>query len=265
MTTQNTQNQQRKPIFYGDLPQAEYDAVLVKVTPMAPKPNMTPSVKVDFLIDFPEAVAFVSGFMNQTFKSGDKTATWLKNLGISAPNGITPLDQLKGKKCKIYVVPGNKVFSQKYGKEIQYYKIAALTPANSVVPQVIGSAPQAQVAQPAPVQQVAQPVVQPVVQPMTQPVANNPFVAQTVPAAQPVYAVPQAQPTVQPQPVVVPQGNNMAAQLAQVAQTAIQASATQPVPQQIQQQVAQSLQAQPAPVAQPVAQPLPNTTVSLDF
>lgn len=264
MTTQNTQNQQRKPIFYGDLPQAEYDAVLVKVTPMAPKPNMTPSVKVDFLIDFPEAVAFVSGFMNQTFKSGDKTATWLKNLGISAPNGITPLDQLKGKKCKIYVVPGNKVFSQKYGKEIQYYKIAALTPANSVVPQVIGSAPQAQVAQPAPVQQVAQPVVQPVVQPMTQPVANNPFVTQTVPAAQPVYAVPQAQPTVQPQPVVVPQGNNMAAQLAQVAQ---QAQATPAVNYSAPAQAVpvQPAPVQPAPVAQPVAQPLPNTTVSLDF
>lgn len=266
MTNQNTQNQQRKPIFYGDLPQAEYDAVLVKVTPMAPRPNMTPSVKVDFLIDFPEAVAFVSGFMNQTFKSGDKTAIWLKNLGITALNGVTPIDQLKGKKCKIYVVPGKKVFSQKYGKEIQYYKVEALTPANSVIPQVI-SAPQAQVVQPAPVQQVAQPVVQPVVQPMTQPVANNPFVTQTVPAAQPVYAVPQAQPTVQPQPVVVPQGNNMAAQLAQVAQQAQQAQATPAVNYSAPAQAVpvQPAPVQPAPVAQPVAQPLPSTTVSLDF
>lgn len=261
MTNQNTQYPQ-KPVFYGELPQQEYDAVIVKATPVAPKPNMTPSINVLFLIDFPESVAFVSGFMNQTFKSGDKTSTWLKNLGIVPTSNVTPIDQLKGKRCKIYVTPGKKLYSQKYGRELQYHKIMALTPANSVIPSAVAPA-QAPVAQPAPVQQP----VQPVVQPMTQPVVNNPFVTQTVPAAQPVYAGPQAQPTVQPQPVVVPQGNNMAAQLAQVAQQAQQAQATPAVNYSAPAQAVpvQPAPVQPAPVAQPVAQPLPKTTVSLDF
>lgn len=258
MTNQNTENT-RKPIFQGELPQQEYDAVVVRAELMPQNGTLPPSVRVTFLIDFPETVAFVSGFMNQTFKSGDKTATWLKNLGIAAQGNVTPVEQLKGKHCKLYITPGKKAWNQKLGREVTYPKIAALTPANSVIPQAV---------QPAQVQQpMAQPVyatpqanvVQPVVRPMTQPVQNNPFVNQTV--------VPQTQ-TVAPQTYSVPQGNSMAAQLAQVAQTAVQSSVTQPVPQQIQQQVAQSVQAQPvqpAPVAQPVAQPLPNTTVSLDF
>lgn len=264
MTNQNTQYPQ-KPVFYGELPQQEYDAVIVKATPVAPKPNMTPSINVLFLIDFPESVAFVSGFMNQTFKSGDKTSTWLKNLGIVPTSNVTPIDQLKGKRCKIYVTPGKKLYSQKYGRELQYHKIMALTPANSVIPSAVAPA-QAPVAQPAPVQQPVQPVAQPVVQPMTQPVANNPFMNQPVtqpvaqPAIQPVYATPQ----VQPQPVVIPQGNNMAAQLAQVAQ---QAQATPAVNYNAPAQAVpvQPAPVQPAPVAQPVAQPLPKTTVSLDF
>lgn len=285
MTTNQYQEKPRKPVYNGLLPTGDYDAVVVKVTPCEARGQMPASLRLMFLIDLPENVAFVSGYINQTFKSNDKTATWLKNLGVVATSNVTPIDQLKGKRCKITVLPGNKVFNQKLGVEVQYHKIHALYPANTVIPQVVGQPQQIQ----QPVQQVyqqpvvqTQPVAQPVVQSMSQAVQNNPFVGQgqavvnqpvNQPAVQPVYAVPQTnyvqpKPQVQPQPVVLPQGNNMAAQLAQVAQTAIQASATQPVPQQIQQQVAQSLQAQPvqpAPVAQPVAQPLPSTTVSLDF
>ena len=128
MTNQNTENT-RKPVFQGDLPQQEYDAVVVKAELMAQNGTLPPSVRVTFLIDFPETVAFVSGFMNQTFKSGDKTATWLKNLGIAVQGNVTPIDQLRGKHCKIYVVPGKKAWSQKLGREVTYPKIAALTPA----------------------------------------------------------------------------------------------------------------------------------------
>lgn len=254
MTNQNENT--RKPVFQGDLPQQEYDAVVVRAELMAQNGTLPPSVRVTFLIDFPETVAFVSGFMNQTFKSGDKTATWLKNLGIAVQGNVTPIDQLRGKHCKIYVVPGKKAWNQKLGREVTYPKIAALTPANSVIPQAV------QPAQPVQQAPVAQPiyatpqanVVQPVVRPMTQPVQNNPFVNQTV--------VPQTQ-TVAPQTYSVPQGNSMAAQLAQVAN---QAQATTAVNYSAP---AQAVPVQPAPVqqpvAQPVAQPLPSTTVSLDF
>lgn len=233
MTNTNT-NYIQKPIFDGLLEQREYDAVLIKVTPMEAKGNMPQSLRVMFKIDFPECVAFVSGFMNQFFKSGDKTSTWLKNLGVIATSNQVPVDQLKGKRCRIYVTPGNKVWSPKLNKEVQYHKIMALTPANSVVPQVI----QQPVQQPAQPQvmptQVQQPVAQPVyAQPMTQTVQNNPFV-------QPVQNVAPVQ-----QPVMQPQVTSMAEQLAKFA-TPVQ----QPAPQ---------------PVAQPVSQPLPVTPVSLDF
>lgn len=253
MENQNT-NYIQKPIYDGLLPQQEYDAVLVKATVQEPRPNMPQSVRVMFKIDFPETVAFVSGFMNLNFKSGDKTATWLKNLGITATNGVVPVEQLKGKRCKLYVTPGKKVWSANLNKEIQYHKIAALTPANSVIPQAIKPAPVQQPVQAMPTQVP----VQPTVQPMTQPVQNNPFVAQAVPAAQPVYATPQVAPVqqqpVQPQQYQVPQGNSMAAQLAKLSQ-----------PQQVPVQPTQA-SVQVAPVQQPVAQPLPTTPdVSLDF
>lgn len=236
MVNSNT-NYVQKPIFDGLLEQREYDAVLIKVTPMEARGNMPPSLRVMFKIDFPECVAFVSGFMNQFFKPGDKTSTWLKNLGVVATGNQVPVDQLKGKRCRIYVTPGNKVWSQNLNKEIQYHKIMALTPASSVVPQVIATNTQQQtqamqtMVMPT---QVQQPVAQPVyTKPMTQPIQNNPFV-------QPVQTVAQVQ-----QPVMQPQATSMAEQLAKLAT---------PVQQPTQQ-----------PVAQPVSQPLPVTPVSLDF
>ena len=129
----NNTNYIQKPIFDGELESAEYEAVVVKATPMEAKGTMPASIRVMFKIEFPTCVAFVSGFINQTFKSGDKTSNWLKNLGVATMDNRVPVEQLKGKKCRIYVVPGKKACSVKLGKEIQYHKILSLTPMNKVI------------------------------------------------------------------------------------------------------------------------------------
>lgn len=261
-TNTNT-NYEQKQIFDGLLEQSEYEAVIVKAVPMDPKPNMPPSIRVMFKIDFPECVAFVSGFMNQTFKSGDKTAVWLKNLGIEPADNRTPIEQLKGKKCRIYVTPGKKVWSANLNKEIQYHKIGALTPLNKVLPSV--TKPQVQQANynvgmvntSAPVQQPIQqnPFINSVQQPnvggftqqqrsvaeqlagFTQPVSQQPMNTFVQPQVQPMVQ-PMVQP-VTPQPV-------------------------QPVQQPVQQ-VQQPVQVAQPVVQQPVQQPLPTQPVNLDF
>ena len=65
----NNTNYIQKPIFDGELESAEYEAVVVKATPMEAKGTMPASIRVMFKIEFPTCVAFVSGFINQTFKS----------------------------------------------------------------------------------------------------------------------------------------------------------------------------------------------------
>lgn len=259
---ENNSNYIQKPIFDGELESAEYEAVVVKATPMEAKGTMPASIRVMFKIDFPTCVSFVSGFINQTFKSGDKTSNWLKNLGVVTMDNRVPIEQLKGKKCHIYIVPGKKAFSAKLGKEIQYYKILSLTPMNKVIPNVMSAT---QPAQQAPVQAPVQ-MVQPTM-PVQQPVQQNPFLQQQVPAAQPVYATPQAnyaQPVQQPQvqqPVQQPQvTQSMAAQLAQFAQPA---QVVQPAPQPVQPTVQATPKAEPVQPA--VQQPLPTQPVSLDF
>ena len=257
----NNTNYIPKPIFDGELESAEYEAVVVKATPMEAKGTMPASIRVMFKIEFPTCVAFVSGFINQTFKSGDKTSNWLKNLGLAIIDNSFSFEQLKGKKCRIYVVPGKKAFSVKLGKEIQYHKILSLTPMNKVIPNVMSAT---QPAQQAPTQAPVQ-MVQPTM-PVQQPVQQNPFLQQQTPAVKPVYVVPQAnyaQPVQQPQvqPVQQPQvAPSMAAQLAQFAQPS---HPVQPVPQTVQPTVQTAPKAEPVQPA--VQQPLPTQPVSLDF
>ena len=257
----NNTNYIQKPIFDGELESAEYEAVVVKATPMEAKGTMPASIRVMFKIEFPTCVAFVSGFINQTFKSGDKTSNWLKNLGVATMDNRVPVEQLKGKKCRIYVVPGKKAFSVKLGKEIQYHKILSLTPMNKVIPNVMSATqPAQQVPTQAPVQ-----MVQPTM-PVQQPVQQNPFLQQQTPAVKPVYAVPQAnyaQPVQQPQvqPVQQPQvAPSIAAQLAQFAQPS---QPVQTAPQPVQPTVQTAPKAEPVQPA--VQQPLPTQPVSLDF
>ena len=226
----NNTNYIQKPIFDGELESAEYEAVVVKATPMEAKGTMPASIRVMFKIEFPTCVAFVSGFINQTFKSGDKTSNWLKNLGVATMDNRVPVEQLKGKKCRIYVVPGKKAFSVKLGKEIQYHKILSLTPMNKVIPNVMGAT---QPAQQAPAQAPVQ-MVQPTM-PVQQPVQQNPFLQQQAPAIRPVYVVPQAN---YAQPV-------------------------QPAPQPVQPTMQSAPKAEPVQPA--VQQPLPTQPVSLDF
>ena len=257
----NNTNYIQKPIFDGELESAEYEAVVVKATPIEAKGTMPASIRVMFKIEFPTCVAFVSGFINQTFKSGDKTSNWLKNLGVATMDNRVPVEQLKGKKCRIYVVPGKKAFSVKLGKEIQYHKILSLTPMNKVIPNVMGTT---QPAQQTPTQAPVQ-MVQPTM-PVQQPVQQNPFLQQQAPSIRPAYVVPQAnyaQPVQQPkvQPVQQPQvAPSMAAQLAQFAQPS---QAVQPAPQTVQPTVQATPKAEPVQPA--VQQPLPTQPVSLDF
>lgn len=247
MENNQTTNYVQKPVYNGLLPQQEYEAVVVKAVLQEPKMGLPASIRVMFKIDLGTQVAFVSGFINQFFKSGDKTATWVKNLGIVTPGNQVPVDQLKGKRCKIYVVPGKKVWSQNLNQEIQYHKIMALTPISSVIPQVVSQPVQGNVITQTVSSQFQQPVVQQVVaQPMTQPVQNHPFMKQ-----QPVQPVQPVQPA---QPVHQPSTPSIAEQLNRVAYGANTVVQTQ---QPVQQE-------QPV-VAEAVKQPLPKTAVSLDF
>lgn len=244
---ENSQNN-RKPIYDGILEQGEYPATVCKVTPIPANGQLPPSIRVMFILEFPTCVSFVSGFINQQFQAGDKTSVWLKNLGVTPTSNITPMDQLVGKKCRIYIEPGKRVFSNNLQKEIQYYKIKALTAANKTVP-VPAMATQA----PAPVVQQPVQVQQAYQQPVVNTATPNPFRQAQVAQPQPVQQV---------VPQVQPQYN---APVAQPVYTAPQANYAQPV-----QQVAQPVATQPVQpvVQQAVAQPLPTVTVSateLDF
>lgn len=252
---ENSQNN-RKPIYDGILEQGEYPATVCKATPLPANGQLPPSIRVMFILEFPTCVSFVSGFINQQFQAGDKTSVWLKNLGVVPTSNITPVDQLVGKKCRIYIEPGKRVFSNNLQKEIQYYKIKALTSANKTVPvpTMATQAPVPTVQQPVQVQQAYQ-------QPVVNAQAPNPFrqaqavqpqpVQAPVPQIQPIYAVPQNGTVVNPNPYA----NTY--QAPNVATAPVQA-----VPQQVAQPVVQPV------VQQAVAQPLPTVKVNeseLDF
>ena len=251
---ENSQNN-RKPIYDGILEQGEYPATVCKATPLPANGQLPPSIRVMFILEFPTCVSFVSGFINQQFQAGDKTSVWLKNLGVVPTSNITPIDQLVGKKCRIYIEPGKRVFSNNLQKEIQYYKIKALTSANKTVPvpTMATQAPAPMVQQPVQVQQTYQ-------QPVVNTQAPNPFRQAQVVQAQPVQApVPQIQPI-----YAVPQSgtvlNNPYANTYQTPKVAT--APVQAIPQQVAQPAVQPV------VQQAVAQPLPMVKVNeseLDF
>ena len=256
---ENSQNN-RKPIYDGILEQGEYPATVCKATPLPANGQLPPSIRVMFILEFPTCVSFVSGFINQQFQAGDKTSVWLKNLGVVPTSNITPVDQLVGKKCRIYIEPGKRVFSNNLQKEIQYYKIKALTSANKTVPvpTMATQAPVPTVQQPVQVQQAYQ-------QPVVNAQAPNPFrqaqvvqpqpVQAPAPQIQPIYAVPQGGVVLNPDPYAYTyQAPNDATNPAQA------------VPQQVAQPKVQPV-LQPV-VQQAVAQPLPSVKVNeseLDF
>lgn len=256
-----------KPIYDGVLEQGEYEAVIVKAVPTAGVGEIPPSIRVMFKLDFESCVAFVSGFMGQTFKSGDKTSNWLKNLGIEPTSNVTPIDMLKGKRCKIYITPNKTVFSEKFGKNVTYYKINALTPINRVLPSM--GTPTAKVQSTQPTTVYASPVVTPSVG--VHPVANSslksediPFMAQNttvnIPqqsvAPYPGYATGVTQqPVIQQPQVQQPVLKQAVAQQPQIQQPVLQ----QPVAQQpqVQQPVLKQPTVTEQPTVQAVPQPLP--------
>lgn len=256
-----------KPIYDGVLEQGEYEAVIVKAVPTAGVGEIPPSIRVMFKLDFESCVAFVSGFMGQTFKSGDKTSNWLKNLGIEPTSNVTPIDMLKGKRCKIYITPNKTVFSEKFGKNITYYKINALTPINRVLPSM--GTPMAKVQSTQPTTAYASPKL--VTNTVAQPVINsslktesNPFMSQGVAlnipqqsvASHPNYTMGVTQqPVMQQSQVQQPVLKQAVAQQPQIQQPVLQ----QPVAQQpqVQQPVLKQPTVTEQPTVQAVPQPLP--------
>lgn len=259
MENNNTQYPQ-KEVWNNILDNGEYKGKVVKVYfQPAKQSGWSNSYRLLFLIDGlsingVDYISFVSGFINENYKSGDKTARILQALGCDNLNGhLTKedVDKLISKECRLYLEAGKEVWSQKLNRNVQYMQIVAVNPINRQVPSVVKTAQPKPFIQQTPVQQVP-----------SQFRAPAPAPVQQAPAQAPVTQQGTWNSSGQPMSV-------------NTASTLVSRPVTSPVPQQVQvpsvfnqnrQVPVQNVS--PAPVQQVVEQPLPAQTFTpeeLDF